>query len=152
LQRREALRDRGVQPKYFAPSPEDGDKDELKEVLNKTLGIPLFQEQAMSIAMVAARFSAIEAKGRPRPMATFKRLRTIQNFQDKFIQRMVARGYDPEFAASCFSQIRGFGEYGFPESHAASFANLVYVSCWMKCYYPDVFAAALLNSQPMGFY
>ena len=85
-------------------------------------------------------------------MATFKRVGTIQYFEDKFIQGMVARGYDPKFADSCFSQIRGFGEYGFPESHAASFANLVYVSCWMKCYYPDVFAAALLNSQPMGFY
>src|SRR5205085_4461 len=77
---------------------------------------------------------------------------TIQYFEEKFVKGMVARGYDPAFAENCFSQIRGFGEYGFPESHAASFANLVYVSCWMKCYYPDVFAAALLNSQPMGFY
>jgi error-prone DNA polymerase len=101
---------------------------------------------------VAARFTAVEANGLRRAMATFKRVGTIKNFEDKFVQRMVARGYDAEFAASCFSQIRGFGEYGFPESHAASFANLVYVSCWMKCYYPDVFAAALLNSQPMGFY
>jgi error-prone DNA polymerase len=85
-------------------------------------------------------------------MATFKRVGTIENFEKMFFERMVARGYDPTFAASCFSQIRGFGEYGFPESHAASFANLVYASCWMKCRYPDVFAAALLNSQPMGFY
>src|SRR6185503_918803 len=87
-----------------------------------------------------------------RAMATFKRVGTIKFFHDKFINGMVARGYDPAFAANCFRQISGFGEYGFPESHAASFANLVYVSCWMKCYYPDVFAAALLNSQPMGFY
>src|SRR5262249_37923424 len=84
--------------------------------------------------------------------ATFRRMGTIQNFKDQFITRMKGRGYDPKFVESCFDQIRGFGEYGFPESHAASFANLVYVSCWMKCYYPDVFAAALLNSQPMGFY
>ena len=85
-------------------------------------------------------------------MATFKRVGTIENFEKMFVERMTARGYDLAFATRCFSQIRGFGEYGFPESHAASFANLVYVSCWMKCYYPDVFAAALLNSQPMGFY
>src|SRR6476620_2196737 len=85
-------------------------------------------------------------------MANFKRVGTIKFFHAKFINGMVARGYDAAFAARCFSQIQGFGEYGFPESHAASFANLVYVSCWMKCYYPDVFAAALLNSQPMGFY
>ena len=106
----------------------------------------------MRIAIVAAQFSPDEANGLRRAMATFKRAGTIQYFEDKFIQGMIRRGYDPAFAAACFSQIRGFGEYGFPESHAASFANLVYVSCWMKCYYPDVFAAALLNSQPMGFY
>ena len=152
LQRREALRDRGEEPKYYSPSPEHGDEDELKAILKETLGIPLFQEQAMRIAMVAAKFSAAEANGLRRAMATFKRVGTIKNFEDKFIERMTARDYDPKFAESCFSQIRGFGEYGFPESHAASFANLVYVSSWMKCYYPDVFAAALLNSQPMGFY
>src|ERR1043165_9935065 len=106
----------------------------------------------MRIAMVAAKFSAVEANGLRRAMATFRRMGTIQNFKDQFITRMKARGYDPAFVESCFDQIRGFGEYGFPESHAASFANLVYVSCWMKCYYPDVFAAALLKSQPMGFY
>ena len=152
LQRREALRERGEEPKYYSPSPEHGPKDELKDILKETLGIPLFQEQAMRIAMVAAKFTGVEANGLRRAMATFRRVGTIKNFEKMFFERMVARGYDPEFAANCFSQIRGFGEYGFPESHAASFANLVYVSCWMKCYYPDVFAAALLNSQPMGFY
>jgi len=152
LQRREALREKGEEPKYYSPGPEHGDKDELREILKETLGIPLFQEQAMRIAMVAAKFKAVEANGLRRAMATFKRVGTIENFEKMFFERMVARGYDPKFASDCFSQIRGFGEYGFPESHAASFANLVYVSCWMKCYYPDVFAAALLNSQPMGFY
>jgi error-prone DNA polymerase len=152
LQRREALRERGEQPDYVSPSPEHGDKDELKSILKETLGIPLFQEQAMRIAMVAAKFSSVEANGLRRAMATFKRTGTIDKFRDKFIGGMSARGYPREFATRCFQQIEGFGEYGFPESHAASFANLVYVSCWMKCYYPDVFAAALLNSQPMGFY
>jgi error-prone DNA polymerase len=151
LQRREAMRE-GKQPHYFSPSPKHGPKDELKDILEETLGIPLFQEQAMRIAMVAAEFSDIEANGLRRAMATFRRAGTIQNFQKLFIERMTNRGYDRNFTESCFNQIRGFGEYGFPESHAASFANLVYVSCWMKCYYPDVFAAALLNSQPMGFY
>ena len=106
----------------------------------------------MRIAMVAAKFTDVEANGLRRAMATFRRSGTIHNFEKMFIERMTARGYEREFVESCFNQIRGFGEYGFPESHAASFANLVYVSCWMKCYYPDVFAAALLNSQPMGFY
>jgi error-prone DNA polymerase len=152
LQRREALRERNEEPFYFSPGPKHGSKDELRDILMKTLGIPLFQEQAMRIAMVAAQFSSTEANGLRRAMATFKRVGTIENFEKMFFERMVARGYDPKFASDCFSQIRGFGEYGFPESHAASFANLVYVSCWMKCYYPDVFAAALLNSQPMGFY
>jgi error-prone DNA polymerase len=152
LQRREKFRETKVEPDYPAPSPEHGPKDELKSILHKTLGIPLFQEQAMRIAMVAAKFSAVEANGLRRAMATFRRMGTIQNFKDQFIARMKGRGYDPKFVDSCFDQIRGFGEYGFPESHAASFANLVYVSCWLKCYYPDVFAAALLNSQPMGFY
>jgi error-prone DNA polymerase len=152
LKRREKFRETNEEPDYPSPSPEHGDRDELKSILIKTLGIPLFQEQAMRIAIVAAKFTPEEANGLRRAMATFRRAGTIQYFEDKFIQGMVARGYDPAFAASCFSQIRGFGEYGFPESHAASFANLVYVSCWMKCYYPDVFAAALLNSQPMGFY
>src|SRR5207237_4364473 len=118
----------------------------------KTMGVPLFQEQAMRIAIAAAKFTPEEADKLRRAMATFKRAGTIQFFHAKFINGMVARCYDPAFAARCFSQIQGFGEYGFPESHAASFANLVYSSCSMKCYYPDVFAAALLNSQPMGFY
>ena len=106
----------------------------------------------MRIAMVAAKFSAVEANGLRRAMATFKRVGTIKNFEEMFVERMTARGYDRAVRRKVLQQIRGFGEYGFPESHAASFANLVYVSCWMKCYYPDVFAAALLNSQPMGFY
>jgi error-prone DNA polymerase len=152
LQNREKFRDQGIEPRYHSPSPEHGPADELRAILKETLGIPLFQEQAMRIAMVAAKFTDVEANGLRRAMATFRRSGTIHNFEKMFIERMTARGYDPAFVESCFNQIRGFGEYGFPESHAASFANLVYVSCWMKCYYPDVFAAALLNSQPMGFY
>lgn len=125
---------------------------ELKEVLKRTLGVPLFQEQAMRIAMVAAGFSAAEADRLRRAMATFRRLGTIQAFREKFITGMTARGYAPDFAQRCFRQIEGFGDYGFPESHAASFALLVYVSAWMKRHYPAAFACALLNSQPMGFY
>ena len=152
LRRREALRDHGIEPDYPSPSPEHGDKDELKGVLKKTLGIPLFQEQAMRLAIVAAKFKPEEADRLRRAMATFKRVGTIKRFEQKFIDGMSNRGYEREFAARCFEQIKGFGEYGFPESHAASFAILVYVSAWIKCYYPEVFAAALLNSQPMGFY
>src|SRR4029077_8152520 len=106
----------------------------------------------MRIAIVAAGFEPAEADKLRRAMATFKRVGTIKYFRDKFINGMVSRGYESDFAARCFSQIEGFGEYGFPESHAASFANLVYASAWIKCRYPDVFACALLNSQPMGFY
>jgi len=149
---RERYRETGVEPRYPSPAPEHGSADELKSILHKTMGVPLFQEQAMRIAIVAAKFSPSESDKLRRAMATFKRVGTIKYFHDKFINGMIARGYAPDFAANCFSQIQGFGEYGFPESHAASFANLVYASCWMKCYYPDVFAAALLNSQPMGFY
>ncbi len=127
-------------------------KEELKTVLGKTLGVPLFQEQAMRIAIVAAGFTASEADRLRRAMATFRRMGTINSFEEKFVQGMIARGYDPDFAERCFKQIQGFGDYGFPESHAASFALLVYYSSWIKCHYPDVFAAALLNSQPMGFY
>ncbi len=152
LQRRETYRETQEEPPYPFPTLYPDKKNELRSILHKTLGIPLFQEQAMRIAMVAAKFSAVEANGLRRAMATFRRTGTIHMFQEKFVERMSARGYEREFVERCFEQIRGFGEYGFPESHAASFANLVYVSCWMKCYYPDVFAAALLNSQPMGFY
>jgi len=127
-------------------------KDELRQVLGKTLGVPLFQEQAMNIAIVAAGFPPGEADKLRRAMATFRRVGTIHSFQSRMVEGMVANGYEREFAEHCFKQIEGFGEYGFPESHAASFALLVYVSCWMKAHYPDVFCAAILNSQPMGFY
>ena len=124
----------------------------LEAVLSKTLGVPLFQEQAMKIAIVAAGFTPAEADKLRRAMATFKRVGTIGTFQRKMIDGMLANGYAREFAERCFQQIEGFGEYGFPESHAASFALLVYASAWLKCRYPDAFAAALLNAQPMGFY
>jgi error-prone DNA polymerase len=137
---------------YPSPSPAHGHRDELRDVLHKTLGVPLFQEQAMRIAIVAAGFTPGEADRLRRAMATFKRVGTIGTFRTKMIDGMVARGYERAFAERCFSQIEGFGDYGFPESHAASFAILVYVSSWLKCHYPDVFAAALLNAQPMGFY
>ncbi len=125
---------------------------DLERVLGKTLGVPLFQEQAMHVAMVAAGFTAEEADALRRAMATFRRTGLIHTFREKMIGGMLARGYDEEFATRCFKQIEGFGDYGFPESHAASFALLVYVSAWLKCHYPAVFAAAILNSQPMGFY
>jgi len=124
----------------------------LAEVLGKTLGVPLFQEQAMKIAIVAAGFTPGEADRLRRAMATFKNVGTIHSFRDKLVEGMVARGYERDFAERCFRQIEGFGTYGFPESHAASFALLVYVSAWIKCHYPAVFACALLNSQPLGFY
>ena len=125
---------------------------ELEAVLGKTLGVPLFQEQAMKIAIVAAGFTPGEADKLRRAMATFRRVGTIHSFQTKMVEGMAAKGYEREFAERCFRQIEGFGEYGFPESHAASFALIVYASCWMKCRYPDVFLAAMLNSQPLGFY
>ncbi|MCL4716087.1 MAG: error-prone DNA polymerase [Hyphomonadaceae bacterium] len=125
---------------------------ELEVVLKRTLGVPLFQEQAMQIAIVAAGFTPDEADKLRRAMATFKRVGTIGKLKQKFIEGMVGKGYARAFAEASFRQIEGFGEYGFPESHAASFALLVYASCWLKCHYPDVFAAALLNAQPMGFY
>ncbi len=124
----------------------------LRKVLGKTLGVPLFQEQAMQIAVVAAGFSAEEADRLRRSLATFRRMGTIGTFRDRFTNGMLERGYTPEFADRCFSQIEGFGEYGFPESHAAAFAMLVYVSAWLKRHYPAIFACGLLNSQPMGFY
>ncbi|WP_237480551.1 error-prone DNA polymerase [Lichenibacterium dinghuense] len=125
---------------------------ELEAVLGKTMGVPLFQEQAMRIAIVAAGFTPSEADGLRRAMATFKRVDLVGRFRDKMIGGMVERKYDLAFAERCFAQIEGFGTYGFPESHAAAFALLVYASAWMKCRYPDAFACALLNSQPMGFY
>ena len=137
---------------YPSPSPEHGDADELYRVLHKTLGVPLFQEQAMRIAIEAAKFTPEEANGLRRSMATFRNLGTIGKYEAKLIGNMIARGYAPEFAKSCFDQIKGFGSYGFPESHAASFAQLVYVSSWLKRWHPDAFCCALLNSQPMGFY
>ena len=137
---------------YPAPAPEHGPPDELRKVLEKTLGVPLFQEQAMRVAMEAARFSPDEADALRHAMATFRKRGTLGRLRDRMVGRMVARGYDPELAARCFRQIEGFGDYGFPESHAASFALLAYVSSWLKCHHPDVFACALLNAQPMGFY
>ncbi len=125
---------------------------ELEAVLAKTLGVPLFQEQAMKIAIVAAGFTPQEADQLRRAMATFRHTGTIHQLGTKLIEGMKANGYNADFAERCFRQIEGFGEYGFPESHAASFALLVYVSCWLKCHFPDVFDCALLNSQPMGFY
>src|SRR3954449_2613504 len=126
--------------------------EELREVLGKTLGVPLFQEQAMRIAIVAAGFTPAEADGLRRAMAAFRRPGTLDRYREKLVGGMVARDYAPEFAERCWRQIEGFGYYGFPESHAASFALLVYVSAWLKCHYPDVFCAAILNAQPMGFY
>lgn len=128
------------------PSPE------LKAVLGKTLGVPLFQEQAMQVAIVGANFTPTEADKLRRALATFRHVGTIGLLEERFLQGMRNNGYPEEFAKRCFNQIKGFGTYGFPEAHAISFANLVYVSAWIKCHHPDVFCAALLNSQPMGFY
>jgi len=143
----------GKDPILFpCPSPEHGPPDELEKILGRTLGVPIFQEQAMKIAIDAANFSAEEANQLRKAMATFRSRGNIEQLQDKMVGRMVGRGYDPDFAQRCFDQIKGFGEYGFPESHAASFAHLVYVSSWLRWKYPAAFACALLNSQPMGFY
>ena len=138
--------------KFPAPHPDCGKPDELYDVLRKTMGVPLFQEQAMRLAIVAAKFTPEEANGLRRAMATFRHVGTIGTFREKFVSRMIARGYEEEFVLACFEQIKGFGSYGFPESHAASFALLVYISAWIKKFHPAAFAAALLNSQPMGFY
>ncbi|MBX2905772.1 MAG: error-prone DNA polymerase [Taibaiella sp.] len=132
--------------------PVEYPKEELKKILERTLGVPLFQEQAMQIAIDAAGFTDTEADGLRRSMATFKAKGKVSEWHRKLVGGMVERGYTEEFANRVFKQLEGFGSYGFPESHAASFALLVYVSSWLKCYYPDIFAAALLNSQPMGFY
>jgi len=134
------------------PAPGRGPPDELSSILRRTFGVPIFQEQAMKIAIDAAKFTPGEANQLRKAMATFRSRGMMDAHEAKMVGRMVERGYDPEFAQRCFNQIKGFGEYGFPESHAASFAHLVYVSSWLKCHYPAAFAAALLNSQPMGFY
>lgn len=136
---------------YPCPAGKDN-RNELKNILEKTLGVPLFQEQAMRIAIEAAKFSSEEANGLRRAMATFRNVGTIGNYQEKMVGNMIARGYDPVFARNCFEQIKGFGSYGFPESHAAAFAQLVYISSWLKHFHPDAFCCGLLNSQPMGFY
>jgi error-prone DNA polymerase len=132
--------------------PVEYPSEELKKILGRTLGVPLFQEQAMEIAIVAAGFTPAEADELRRSMATFKAKGLVSNFEKKLISGMTSKGYTEEFSRRVFNQLKGFGSYGFPESHAVSFALLVYVSSWLKCYYPDIFAAALLNSQPMGFY
>ncbi|GHC59416.1 error-prone DNA polymerase [Neogemmobacter tilapiae] len=140
----------GKEPEDY-PAPRDK-PNELREILGRTYGVPIFQEQAMKIAMVAAEFSPKEANALRKAMATFRARGTIGELEELMVSRMIARGYEPDFAKRCFDQIKGFGDYGFPESHAVSFALLVYVSSWLKCHYPAAFACALLNSQPMGFY
>ncbi|GHC82499.1 error-prone DNA polymerase [Novosphingobium pokkalii] len=142
------LRRRNGEEKVVFPGP----PGQLQGVLAKTLGVPLFQEQAMKLAIVAAGFTPPEADGLRRAMATFRNHGTVTNYAEKFIGGMVKNGYPEDFAERCFEQIKGFGEYGFPESHAQAFGWLAYVSSWLKCHYPGVFTCALLNSQPMGFY
>lgn len=139
-----AARRSGVQPPY--PT------EEIAQVLRKTMGVPLFQEQAMRLAVVAAGFTPGEADQLRRAMAAWRRPGLIDNFRKKLMEGMKEKGLDEQFASNVFNQLRGFGEYGFPESHAASFALLVYASCWIKHHYPDVFCCAMLNSQPLGFY
>ncbi len=145
-------RRQGMEPVAYPSPGAPHDPAELKNILGRTLGVPIFQEQAMKIAIDAAEFSPAEANELRKAMATFRSKGTIGLLEEKMVSRMVKRGYDEDFATRCFNQIKGFGEYGFPESHAASFAQLVYVSSWLKCHYPAAFCAALLNSQPMGFY
>jgi error-prone DNA polymerase len=147
------LRRRNGEDAVHYPSPAvPHDPDELRDVLEKTLGVPLFQEQAMKLAIVAAAFTPAQADGLRRAMATFRNVGTIHSYQQQMIEGMVTRGYERAFAERCFEQIKGFGEYGFPESHAQAFAWLAYISSWLKCRHPAIFTAALLNSQPMGFY
>ncbi|WP_340313516.1 error-prone DNA polymerase [Rhizorhabdus argentea] len=152
LKRRKEQREGRLNIDYPKPARGLGDPNELEEVLGKTLGVPLFQEQAMKLAIVAARFTDGEANQLRRAMATFRNVGTMPQFKTKMIEGMASRGYPRDFAERCFAQIEGFGSYGFPESHAQSFALLVYASSYIKCRYPAVFACALLNSQPMGFY
>jgi error-prone DNA polymerase len=146
------LRRRNKEEKPELPLRAGSEANELEEVLGKTEGVPLFQEQAMKLAIVAAEFTPDEANGLRRAMATFRNAGTIHQYKEKMIGGMIRRGYELDFAARCFKQIEGFGSYGFPESHAQSFAKLVYVSSWLKCHHPAVFACGILNSQPMGFY
>jgi error-prone DNA polymerase len=152
LKQRKARREGKAELRLPGPAPDKGPADELSSILGRTYGVPIFQEQAMKIALDAAKFSPGEANRLRKAMATFRSRGMVHELEDMMVGRMVERGYDPEFAQRCFNQIKGFGEYGFPESHAASFAHLVYISSWLKCHYPAAFAAALLNSQPMGFY
>jgi error-prone DNA polymerase len=137
---------------FPCPDPEHGPPDELERILGRTLGVPIFQEQAMKIALDAAEFTSEEANQLRKAMATFRSQGNIGALEERMVGRMIERGYNPEFAQRCFDQIKGFGEYGFPESHATAFAHLAYVSSWIKLHYPAAFACALLNSQPMGFY
>ncbi|MGH6649684.1 MAG: error-prone DNA polymerase [Sphingopyxis sp.] len=146
------LRRRNKEEKPELPLRAGAESNELEDVLGKTEGVPLFQEQAMKLAIVAAGFTPEEANELRRAMATFRNVGTIQNLREKMVGGMVRRGYEADFAGRCFKQIEGFGSYGFPESHAQSFAKLVYVSSWLKCHHPAVFACGILNSQPMGFY
>ncbi|MCY1672591.1 error-prone DNA polymerase [Novosphingobium sp. SL115] len=147
------LRRRNGEETVIFPSPAPPyDQHELREVLGKTLGVPLFQEQAMKLAIVAAGFTPDQADGLRRAMATFRNHGTVHNYEELLIEGMVKRGYERDFAERCYQQIKGFGEYGFPESHAQAFAWLAYVSSWLKCHHPAAFTCALLNSQPMGFY
>src|SRR6266702_3700577 len=137
----------GLEPvEYPSPSPQHGPREELKSVLGKTYGVPLFQEQAMRLAIEAAKFTDDEADGLRRSMATFRANGRLWEYRDKFIDGMARRGYQRDFAERCFKQIEGFGSYGFPESHAASFALLVYISAWIKCHHPAAFGCALLNA------
>jgi len=139
--------------KVTYPRPGPGyPQDEMEAILGKTMGVPLFQEQAMRVAIIGAEFSDDDADGLRRSMATFRNMGTVGNYGRKFVDGMVRRGYHAEFAERCFKQIEGFGSYGFPESHAISFAILVYASAWVKWHHPDAFLVSLLNSQPMGFY
>ena len=147
------LRRRNGEEAVVFPSPAPPhDPDELRDVLEKTLGVPLFQEQAMKLAIVAAEFTPAQADGLRRAMATFRNHGTMPDYEEQLVEGMVRRGYERDFAERCFGQIKGFGEYGFPESHAQAFGWLAYVSSWLKCHFPAAFTCALLNSQPMGFY
>jgi error-prone DNA polymerase len=134
------------------PSKIKYESEAVRQTLERTLGVPIFQEQIMKLAMVAAGFSAGEADQLRRAMAAWKKKGGLESFRDRLVSGMAARGYSEEFALRIYSQIKGFGDYGFPESHSASFALLTYVSSWLKCYHPAAFCCALLNSQPMGFY